>query len=258
MNMKNKTFAIISIGCLLLSACADPSYPRRLSEPPPSASYRSEAAALAGSIREPLQKARYMEARPLGPAKVAGWESYPLQKYGYTLVDRNGTRRDAEAIMLNPSAEQLAEWIVSASYSLKGRYDEAFCKKLFDHVIGCSGGQFVVRGICLEDMDGNGIHKAYPFQDGVTVRIKQIGGFPERPLTTQETAAALGSTPADVTQFYKSARLQSSTPSHWASFTHTGEVSGAEWPKTVRTEYQKAWNSRENKMLTATAKALGY
>ncbi len=140
-----------------------------------------------------------MEAVGLGAGDVPGWDGYPTRKYRYTLTDRDGTKRTADVVMINPSAEKLAAWILSASHSIKGRNDPGFCGKLFKHVIDCSGGQFVVRGICLEDMDRDGIHKAYPFQDGVTVRLRQINGFPERPLTTDELQAALQSTPADKT-----------------------------------------------------------
>lgn len=258
--MKTITSAILAITCVLVNACSTQSLPvsRRAVEPPPSATYRSEAATLADAIRVPLRKARYMEARPLGAVQVTGWQGYPTRKYGYTLTDRNGTRREAEAIMLNPTAEQLADWIVSASYTINGGYDSTFCNRLFKYVIDCSGGQFVVRGICLEDMDRDGIHNAYPFQDGVTVSIKQISGYPQRPLTAQETQAALQSTTSNVVSYSKKARLQSSLPAHWAAYSGTSEASGAEWLKTVRTEYQKAWNSRENPMLTATAKALKF
>ncbi len=125
-------------------------------------------------------------------------------------------------------------------------------------MITCSGGQFVVRGICLEDMDGDGIYKAYPFQDGVTVRLRQINRFPERPLTEAEMTAALESTTADVVQFYKYARIQSSTASHWSAAVGGAEPAGADWLAIVRSEYQKAWRSSHNAMLTATAKALGF
>ena len=213
---------------------------------------------LANEIRKPLARARYMETRPLEIVSVPGWKGYPTRRYQYTKTDRDGTGREAEIVMLNPSAELLATWIVSTSYKLKGKYDPSFGKRLFKHVIGCSGGQFVVRGICLEDMDKDGIHKAYPFQDGVTVEINRITGFPQRPLTAAETKAALESTPSDVTRFYEQARLQSSKPDQWAAYTGTRRASGAAWLEIVRTEYQKAWTTGDNAMLTATAKALGF
>lgn len=222
-----------------------------------SSATQPEVRALADQIRGSLKKARYMEGDDLGAAKVAGWEGFPTRKYRYTLVDTDGTKRTAEVVMMNPSAEMLAGWILSASHSIKGKMDPAFCQKLFKHVISCSGGQFVVRGICLEDMDGNGIHKAYPFQDGVTVRLKQLDGFQESPLTAGEQQAALESTPADVTVFSARARLQSSVPADWAAYTGSRHVSGVAWLRIVRTEYQKAWTSPQNPMLTATATALG-
>lgn len=223
-----------------------------------SAATVADITAFAGKIRTPLKKARYMESQDLGVVEVPGWKGFPTRKFRYALKDRDGTVRSVEAIMLNPPAEMLATWILSASHSIKGKTDPVFCKRLFDHVITCSGGQFVVRGICLEDMDGDGIHKAYPFQDGVTVRLQKIDRFPERPLTEIELKAALESTIADVEQVYKYARIQSSTASQWAASVGGAELSGGDWLAAVRSEYQKAWRSPANAMLAATARALQF
>lgn len=217
----------------------------------------NEVAALAEKITSPLKSARYMHGKDLGSVRVPGWEGFPTRKWSYEERDKDGTRRPAELVMLNPDAEKLAAWIISASYEIKGRNDAKFCDKLFNHIIACSGGQFVVRGICLEDMKKTGTYKAYPFQDGVTVRLKQIPDFPKRPLTPGEQSAALNSTQRDVTYFHKKARLQSSEPEHWAAATKTPEASNGAWLDIVRKEYQRAWNSDTNAMLTATAKTLG-
>jgi hypothetical protein len=217
----------------------------------------AEIAAVSAKVKARYDKgSKYMEGRDLGPVDVPEWKGYPTHQWGYTQTDRNGTKRPATVIMLNPSAEQLARWVVRASYDLQRKYDPVFCDALLKHVFLCSGGQFVVRGICLEDMDGDGIHTAYPFRDGVTVKLNGIPGYPNRPLTTTESNIALNAPLTAVTQFAKRARLQSTQPAEWAAFTGTQPVEDAAWLSVVREEYQRAWNADSNRMLTATANAL--
>jgi hypothetical protein len=218
----------------------------------------TEVTAVAAKVKARYDKgSKYMEGRDLGLVEIPDWKGFPTHKWEYAQTDRDGTRRPATVIMLNPSPDQFARWIVRASYDLKQKYDTAFCDALLKHVFVCSGGQFVVRGICLEDMDGDGIHTAYPFRDGVTVKVRGIPGYPNRPLTEAESNAALNAPVSGITQFAKRARLQSTQPAEWAKFSGTAAVEGAAWLTLVREQYQKAWGSDSNPMLTATAKALG-
>jgi hypothetical protein len=203
---------IVTVLFLLTIACCfagpEPPKPASATAPLPSA----EVAAVSAKVKAGYDKgSKYMEGRDLGLVEIPEWKGFPTHKWEYTQTDCGGTKRPATVIMLNPSPDQLARWIVRASYDLKQKYDPAFCDALLKHVFLCSGGQFVVRGICLEDMDGDGIHTAYPFRDGVTVKVRGIPGYPQRPLTDAESNTALNAPVADITQFAK--RAGSNPPS---------------------------------------------
>ena len=61
---------------------------------------------------------------------------------------------------------------------VKGVYDPADGKKMFQHILGQSGGQFPVAGVVYEDIiPADGVNEIYCFRDGVTVSVE---GVPHR------------------------------------------------------------------------------
>jgi len=121
-----------------------------------------------------LQRARYMEQN--GEATTyPGWEGFPLMKCRYSVTDKNGRQKSAPVIMLNPSVEQLARWVVKTCLVVKGSADFAYTDKLFNRVLEQSGGQFPVAGIVFEDiLPGDSVYEIYCFRNGVTVQVKGV------------------------------------------------------------------------------------
>ncbi|KSV61813.1 hypothetical protein N182_37825 [Sinorhizobium sp. GL2] len=158
--------------------------------------------------------------------------------------------------MLNPNPNQTARWIVDSVKNACGGYVEDFAFKLARHVQGASGFQFLVRGIHLEDMDGDGTHTYYPFFNGVTVKLSSIpDGWPTRLLDAAEVESTATAEEADITKVGKYARVQSTTREDYWNAGGTRDVSDGKWLDAVRDFYQAAWGNDENELMIATARA---
>lgn len=234
----------------------------------PTDDERAFAAEIAGDLRG----ARYMEQN-CNPATFPGWERLPLIQCDYTTTNRaDGSTRSASVIMLNPSAEQVAQWIFSACRSI-GK-DTARCRNgLFygvknasgdDYdllgVLRASGGQFAVAGVVLEDqMPRDGFYETYPFRNGVTVELAGVPYRATRQLTDVEIAASLAPETA-ITAVKTYARIISTTPAQYRANGGTADVGTNQsrtetWPATVGALYRAAWDSPNNELITALARA---
>lgn len=203
-----------------------------------------------------LQRARYMEQNGEA-ATYPGWEGFPLTKYRYAVTDKNGQQKSATVIMLNPSVEQLARWVVKACLVVKGSADSAYTDKLFNRVLEQSGGQFPVAGIVFEDqIPQDGIYEIYCFRNGVTV---QVNGVPHRgtaPPTGDEIEKSLN---GEVIWIGRFARLQGTTTEEYTANGGTTEVGNnanrkAVWLEVSRQLYQAAWGNDRNELMIAWAR----
>ncbi len=68
---------------------------------------------------------RYME-KNCEPVEYPGWDGFPLLKCRYEVEDRGGVQKAAEVILLNPSPQQLARWVVFACLEVKGSADAEY------------------------------------------------------------------------------------------------------------------------------------
>lgn len=192
-----------------------------------------------------------------GLVEVEGWKGFPTTLSSYHKKDKDGTVKMAQVIMLNPSPRQTARWIVQAVIDATGTYNPEKAKTLVNVTASASGFQFVIRGVHWEDMGRTGIHIAYPFRDGVTVKLKRFGdGYPSKALTPEEIQYTLDAADAEVTATGKYARIQSTTRSDYAAAGGTEPPEGHAWRKVVRELYQAAWGKDQNQLMTAKAKAL--
>jgi hypothetical protein len=202
-----------------------------------------------------LARSRYMESADPQPVKVAGWEGFPTMRHRYSVTDKDGVTKTADVIMLNPTARQMAQWIVSALVEVKGKYDPDEGGRIFRHVLAQSGGQFPVAGVVYEDiLPADGKNEIFCFRDGVTVAI---GGVPHRgtePMSPPQIAASID---GKVTRVYTYARIQSTSPKDWldagcgpAEIVRDGKPTDA-WLTAVRQAYQAAWTSPRNALLVA-------
>lgn len=236
--------------------------PLRAAEPDPESVQRALA-----YISDHLGEKREMEQDLIGTIdNYPGWEGFPLKHWRYTTSRKGGKPgRTAEVLLLNPTREQLARWVVIACVEAKGSVRQAYIKKLCDRIIGESGGQFPVAGIVYEDMDGAPF-KIYGFRDGITVGLKNIQNGEPRQITKTEIKASLDrGTQARYSGFQ--ARLQSTTRADCrAAYLAAGGTRDpdAEVEQGVvdqvfldlnRRSYQEGWRSGHQVMMIAWAKA---
>ncbi|MFT4075644.1 MAG: hypothetical protein QM647_08920 [Asticcacaulis sp.] len=190
----------------------------------------------------------------LGKVEVVGWEGFPTHKWGYRKP--NATKPEsphyAEVIMLNPTANQVARWIVTAITDTFGAFDMAKAKKIADHCLDQSGFQFPVRGVHLEQEP----YLAYAFFDGVTVWVDGWDeAWPHAPIDKRHLDLALSATYSDIKEAYKWARIQGTGR---ADYTHAGgraNTDGKNWLKVVRDCYQQAWGKDANFLMLAEVKS---
>lgn len=195
-----------------------------------------------------------LQEKGLGLVTIDSWSGFPTHKFSYAKTDQDGVKKTGIAVMLNPSPNQAARWIVDSVTKACGRYVEEFARRLVGHVANASGFQFLVRGIHLEDMDGNGVHTYYPFFDGVTVKLDTIpDGWPTRLLKPAEVESTVTAEEGKVTQVGKYARIQSTTRQEYWDAGGTQDVSNEKWLGVVRQLYQDAWGNDENVLMLATA-----
>ena len=198
-----------------------------------------------------------LEVTDLGSIQIPTWETFPTRKYSYVKVDKDGTEKAALAAMLNPRPNQVARWIVSAVVTTKTKFDFDFASRLVDWTVGQSGFQFLVRGLHLEAMDNAPKHTAYPFFDGVTVKLDTIpAGWTTNVLTDEEIASSIAAANENVTAVGKYARIQSTERDDYTNAGGGEDAKGPNWLSVTRKCYQDAWGMDDNFLMTAKALAL--
>jgi hypothetical protein len=255
--MNASTFPGASLWLALLICLGAGASPAQSPSRPQSEQDREAAIQrLAERLAPRLTRARYMENDPQ-PVIVPGWEGFPTVKCTYSVHDHpTGAVKTASVIMLNPDAGRLARWIVSACSEAKGFVDEADTRKLADHILSQSGGQFPIRGVVYEDiLPANGIYEVYCFMDGVTVKINGVDHRGETQPLPEQMQKALNAVVADVTWVGKYARIQSTTREEYQQAGGKEDVEGTAWLNVSRRLYQKAWKSERNELMIAWAKA---
>lgn len=234
----------ITIGLLLLSG-------------PTMIADTFDAGSFAATIEQKLRAARYMEQN-CQPVGVPGWEGFETQKCTYRVKDRPaGTTKAATVVMLNPSARKLSEWIINACENILPDRDRQQCaQRVFGHVLSQSGGQYPVAGVVYEDiLPADGINEAYGFRDGVTSLIAGFSHRATQPLTQEQTERAISGPVLRTASQSAYARPIGVTRDEYLN-THPGAaVANLDWLTTVRTEYQRAWNSDRNALIEAWLKA---
>lgn len=206
-----------------------------------------------------LRGARYMEQN-CEPATYAGYDGLPLVKCSYTVRDGGGLRKTATVIMLNPTVEQIARWVVHACLQVKGSAEPLYTDKLFNQILTQSGGQFPVAGIVFEDiLPADGVNEIYCFRDGVTIRVD---GVPHRG-TSQPTGAEITkSLTGEVQSSFVYARLQGTTREQYRANGGTVDVGTSavgqrklSWLAVSRDSYKAAWGRDRNELMIAWARA---
>jgi hypothetical protein len=188
---------------------------------------------------------RYMSPRG-GCTRVSfpGWERYPTMECVY----RAASRIPLRVILLNPDVQQLASWYVTACRDAHARY-VVQCAQRIDLVTTCqSGAQFPVAGYVDEG-------KIFTFRDGVTVRMDGLRSTTvPRDAVLRDESIVFHGDPAVAKRY---ARISSTTRSEFARFIgrSKSDFAGLRWLATVRREYQAAWSSARNRLISARVAA---
>jgi hypothetical protein len=213
---------------------------------------------LADEFRDRLHKSRYMESPNVSDIHLPTWPGFPTQRYTYSVTDKDGTTKTADVVMLNPSAEQIARWIVFALIEVNGTYSPDDGRKIFRHILSQSGGQFPVAGVVYEDiLPADGKYELYCFRDGVTVSLEGVPHRSTTPLTPEQIQLSLT---APITRVFTYARIQSTSPAQFIAIGGPPDIlkdgrPTLRWPDAIRAAYQSAWNSPRNDLLLAWVNA---
>jgi hypothetical protein len=209
---------------------------------------------------EQMVKARRgydLEAESLGKVQTEDWRGFPTTLYRYTKKDDDGVKKIGLAVLLDPSPRQVARWIIQAVIDATGEYHADKAKKLVNETSSASGFQFLVRGVHWEDMEGTGVHIAYPFRDGVTVKLRAFGDhYPSSPLNQAQLQYTIDAPESEVTATGKYARIQSTTREEYRLAGGSKVTAGGAWRSVVRELYQSAWGKDRNELMTAKAKSM--
>lgn len=197
---------------------------------------------------------------------IPGWEGFPVQQYEYfTGTDiKINVPKKGKVLMLNPSPEKLARWIINAVWQAKDTLAYDDIEKVRKFIKWQSGGQFPVKGVVYEDMYTVGFYEPYIFKDGVTVYVADSTMFPaDKTCTEEQLDFYLNLGNSDLKpNTGRYARICSTTREMYYAAGGTiqvgtgndGERSQA-WLDVVRDLYKKAWNSDSNELITAWAKS---
>lgn len=174
----------------------------------------------------------------------AGWEGFPTQECTYT----GSAGEKLQVILLNPSTAQLARWLVTACADAHAR-NVVPCAERLALVTSCqSGAQFPVAGYVDEG-------DVFTFRDGVTARM---GDLPSTVVAPADVVAdeniVFNGAPSKAMTY---ARISSTTREEFAAFVGepVAQFAGLAWIATVRAEYQRAWGSDRNRLMSARVAA---
>lgn len=238
---------------------------RLSAKPLPKEYVRDSLPVLAERCRQLLETA-YMADRLIGETdSLPGWEGLPVKLYEYrTGPDiRTGQPKKGKVYLLNPSPERLARWIATACWKARGSLEYRYTDKLLRWIRNQSGGQFPVRGVVYEAMYEPGRYDPYVFKDGVTVYVADPNRMSaDGHCTDEQLEFYLRLTDADLKPYTgRYARIASTTREQYRAAGGTERVGDSdrdrriEWLNVVRRLYRQAWESDENRLITAWAEA---
>lgn len=207
----------------------------------------------------------YMAQKLLGITDtLPGWEGFPVKLYEYqTLPDLyTGKPKTARVYLLNPAPEQLAMWIVTTCWEVKGSVAYRWTNTVFERIKNQSGAQFPVKGIVYEDQYLKDFQEPYLFKDGVTVYIADSLHWPaDKTCTPEQIEYCLQVTDQDLKpQTGRYARIISTIREDYKAWGGKEEVGDGDnrklkWLEVVRELYKKAFRSDRNELMIIWAKS---
>ncbi len=194
---------------------------------------------IANRVEKKIIPSRYMEGTLISKTDtLSGWENVEVSLYKYKV---HGTDIVASVYLADADSRKIASWIISTCVILTGELNKTNTDRLIKDINTASGGQFPVKGMVYEDMDGTG-QKVYYFKDGVTVFLKEKNPD-DISLVNDNNIERVG----------KYARIISTTREEYIRMFGESNLAGMEWLKVVKEEYKKALSSDRNNLIIAWA-----
>jgi endoglucanase len=182
---------------------------------------------------------RYMAQKLIAETDtIKGWENVKVSLYEYSV---NKGEKVGKVYMANADAKKLATWIITTCVILTNKLDKENTDFLIKSIRNASGGQFAVKGIVYENMDGKGYYP-YVFKDGVTVYLKETTAD-DLSLITNENIRKTG----------KYARIISTNREQFNTMYPGRNTDELEWLNVIREEYKLALQSDKNNLIIAWA-----
>ena len=183
---------------------------------------------------------RYMAQKLISETDtISGWENVNVSLYQYAI---DSGKIIGHVYMANADAKKMAAWIITTCFSLTKKLEKNNTDFLIKSIRNASGGQFPVKGIVYENMDGKGYYP-YIFKDGVTVFLLQ---------NTSDDLSLITNT--NIRRTGKYARIISTTREEYNALFPDKNTEGMEWLNIVREEYKAALMSDTNNLMIAWAK----
>ena len=182
-------------------------------------------------------------------AAVEHWAGFPTQRCDYESRSGFGS---IPVILLDPDERRLADWLATACTDAKVP-DVPRCAERVAVQIKCqSNNQFPVAGFVEEN-------SLFLFRDGLTVSIAGVDTGRDIGLSRAPNADEIDLTLSRgaVTAIWQWARIAGTGRGDFANLfgKHVEQMEGPSWLETVRAEYQAAWNSKRNRLVSAWALA---
>jgi len=194
---------------------------------------------IANRVEKKIIPSRYMEQTFISKTDtLSGWENIDVSLYQYKV---SGTDIIAKVYLADADSKKIASWIISTCVILTNKLSKTNTDRLIKDINTASGGQFPVKGMVYEDMDGTG-QKVYYFKDGVTVFL-QDKSIDNLWVINDSNIIRVG----------KYARIISTTREQYILMFGDSNLAGMEWLKVVKEEYKKALSSDRNNLIIAWA-----
>lgn len=195
---------------------------------------------------------RYME-KNCSATNAANWTGFVLMRCNYTHLGAS-----ANVSMLNPDAAQLARWTVTACRDAAANHMEACTQHIIRRIWSASNAQFPVTGYVIEPKSVLGGTSNAPlcflFRDGVTIRTASVTTRPpQNGRCVPEDAESESATHA-----FNFARIASTTREEYRRLSGSPDVGASgggdlRFIDAIRKEWQAAWGSDRNRLLSAAA-----
>ncbi len=183
-------------------------------------------------------------------ARHPGYEGLDVKRCRY----RAGDGKQAEVLMLNPSARRLARWVAASCRAVAKRLTRRCVDLLMDRIIMHSGAQFPVAGIVMEDIrPRDGVFEAYCFRDGIKIAAEGFDNGTTKVLSDADIAKCMF---GEVQRVFLFARLAGTQPEQYRAYGGPLAVGSSRapttaWLKASRASCIEAWSSNHDFMLSA-------